>query len=762
MSIRKNLLSDLSTITFIGNYVPQQCGIATFTHDLLQAITQEIPQTKCWAVAINDRSQGYAYPNQVRFEINMHRLEDYQLAAEFLNVNDVNIICMQHEFGIYGGDSGNYILTLLRNLSIPIITTLHTVLPNPSTTQRRITERIAKLSDRLVVMSQKAEILLKEIYNVPADKIAIIHHGIPDLPFVDPNFYKDKFGVEGKNVIMTFGLINPGKGIERMIEALPEIVKQYPNVVYIVLGATHPNIKKEQGEEYRYSLYRKIRALGVEKNVIFYNRFVDLKELIEFLGAADIYITPYINKDQITSGTLAYALGAGKAIISTPYLYAEEMLSDGRGIIVPFGDSKTIAAKVINLLENNVEYHAMRKQAYIFSRKMIWKEVARNYIDLFAEVIKQRLSHPKPQFRTIDIQSIQSEILQPKFDHLHRMTDDVGIFQHAYYIIPNRNEGYCTDDNSRALIAVLMAQNLSFEDDLLTNLDCRYLSFLIHAFNDKNNQFRNFMSYDRKWFEEAGSEDCHGRAIWSLGIAIGMGKMKEFADITINIFEKSVGSLLNCSSPRAWAFGLIGINAYLTRFRGDSNIKRVREELANKLFNCYCSNATDNWAWIENKVTYDNGKIPQALLISGQSLQRDDMIKAGLSCLEWLLKVETDNFGQFSPIGNNGWFLKGGEKAKFDQQPIEAQSILEACIEAFKITQDKKWIPEAKRCYEWFLGKNILNVSLYNHKTCGCSDGLMSAGINLNQGAESTLAWLLALLNICNLNIITDIYMMED
>ena len=762
MSIRKNLRSDLLTVAFIGNYTPRQCGIATFTHDLLQSITKEIPQMKCWAVVINDRQEGYNYPNQVRFEINMNRLEDYQLAAEFLNVNDINMICLQHEFGIFGGDSGNYILTLLRNLSIPIITTLHTVLPNPNTIQRKIIEKIAKLSDRLVVMSQKAETLLKEIYKVPADKIAIIHHGIPDLPFIDPNFYKDKFGVEGKNVIMTFGLINPGKGIESMIEALPEIVKKHPNVVYIVLGATHPNIKKEQGEAYRFSLYRKVRELGVEKNVIFYNRFLDLKELIEFLGAADIYITPYVNKDQITSGTLAYALGAGKAVISTPYLYAEELLADGRGIIVPFGDSKTIAAKIINLLENNVEYNTMRKQAYIFSRKMIWKEVARNYIDLFAEVIKQRLAHLKPEFQTKALQPIQSELLQPKFDHLFRLTDDVGILQHANFIIPNRNEGYCTDDNSRALIAVLMVQNLSLEDDLLINLDCRYLSFLLHAFNDNNMRFRNFMSYDRKWLEEAGSEDCHGRAIWSLGMAIGLGKTKELAEITINVFEKSVSSLLKLSSLRAWAFGLVGINLYLTRFRGDSNMKRVREELANKLFNLYHSNATDDWPWIEDTVTYDNGKISQALLMSGQSLQREDMVKAGLISLEWLLKVQTDSLGQFSPVGNKGWFPKGGEKAKFDQQPIEAHSILEACIEAFKITQEKKWILEAKRCYEWFLGKNSLNISLYNHKTSGCSDGLTAAGININQGAESTLAWLLALLNIINLNIITDIYLIED
>lgn len=748
---------NLKTIAFIGNYLPRRCGIATFTSDLLQAIAKEGEKIDCWAIAMNDLPEGYAYPKQVRFELNVNSIADYQLAAEFLNVNKVDVVSLQHEYGIYGGDYGNLILSLIKNLRMPVITTLHSILPNPNITQKKIIKTIAETSDKIVVMSQKAVSFLKDIYKVPIEKIALIHHGIPDLPFIDPIFFKEQFGVEGKNVILTFGLINPGKGIEVMIEALPAILRKHPDVVYIVLGATHPNIKKENGEAYRHSLQRRARELNVEDSLIFHNRFVDLNELCEFLGVADIYITPYLNKEQITSGTLAYALGAGKAIISTPYWYAEEILADGRGIIVPFNDSKSIAEKIIYLLDNEIEGHNIRKQAYQFSRQMIWKEVARTHLDIFDELVQKRSSYPKSSPQKKSLRTTPFEMPDPKFDHLYRLTDDVGILQHANYIIPNRNHGYCTDDNARAIITVLLAQNLSLEDKFLNKYGYRYLSFILHAFNEDNNRFRNFMSYNRKWIEEMGSEDSHGRAIWSLGLTIGISNIKEYENIALEIFEKAVESLSKFNSPRTLAFGLIGIHAYLSRFSGDRKMKKHRAEIANKLFEMYCQNAQDDWPWIENIVAYDNGKIPQALLMSGQWLQRQDMVEAGLLSLEWLLRIQTNEKGYFTPIGNNGWYPKGGEIARFDQQPLEAQSILEACIEAFKVTQDKKWITEAQRCLEWFLGRNDLRISIYDYKTGGCSDGLSATGKGRNQGAESTLAWLLSLLNMYHLNTLLEV-----
>ncbi|TFG22601.1 MAG: glycosyltransferase [Promethearchaeota archaeon] len=748
---------NLKTIAFIGNYLPRRCGIATFTSDLLQAVAKEGDKIDCWAIAMNDIPEGYAYPKQVRFELNVNSIADYQLAAEFLNVNKVDVVSLQHEYGIYGGDYGNLILSLIRNLRMPVITTLHSILPNPNTTQEKIIKSIAEISNKIVVMSQKAVSFLKDIYKVPIEKIALIHHGIPDLPFIDPNFFKDQFGVEGKKVFLTFGLINPGKGIEIMIDALPAIIRKHPDVVYIILGATHPNIKKENGEAYRHSLQRRARDLDVENNLIFHNRFVDLNELCEFLGVADIYITPYLNKEQITSGTLAYALGAGKAIISTPYWYAEEILAEGRGIIVPFNDSNSIAEKIINLLDNEAEGHNMRKQAYLFSRKMIWKEVARNYLEIFDELVQKRSCYPESLSRRKSLRTTPFEMPDPKFDHLYRLTDDVGILQHANYIIPNRNHGYCTDDNARAIITVLLAQNLSLEDKFLNKYGYRYLSFILHAFNEDNNRFRNFMSYDRKWIEEMGSEDSHGRAIWSLGFTIGVSDVKEYENVALEIFDKAVESLSKFNSPRALAFGLIGIHAYLSRFSGDRRIKLYRKEIAHKLFEMYCQNAQDDWPWIENIVAYDNGKIPQALLMSGQWLQRQDMVEAGLQSLDWLLRIQTSEKGHLTPIGNNGWYPKGGEIARFDQQPLEVQSILEACIEAFKVTQDKKWILEAQRCLEWYLGRNDLNISIYDYKTGGCSDGLSAKGKARNQGAESTLAWLLSLLNMYYLDTLLEV-----
>ena len=740
------------TIALIGNYLPRRCGIATFTSDLLGSLSSEAPETDCWAIVMNDVPEGYPYPSQVRFELNYKNLRDYRLAADFLNMNQVDAVCLQHEFGIFGGGYGCHVLELLRNLRMPVVTTLHTLFTQPDSGQRAILKELGRSSDRLVVMSRKAEETLKEVYEIPAEKCVMIPHGIPDVPFVDPNYYKDQFAVEGRKVILTFGLVSPGKGIEYMIDALPVIAGKHPEIVYIILGATHPNVKREQGEAYRLSLQRRARDLHMESHVIFHNRFVDFKELCEFIGAADIYVTPYLNKEQIVSGSLAYALGAGKAAISTPYWYAEEILGDGRGITVPFRDSNSLAARVIYLLDNEVERHGMRKRAYTFCRDMIWKEVARRYLELLIEVKNERELCPRVTFYAKTLGAVPLELPRPNLRHLNLMTDDVGMLQHAKFVVPDRSHGYCTDDNARALIAALMAQDLVPDDSALVDLACRYVGFLHHAFNETIGRFRNFMGYDRRWLEEYGSEDSHGRAIWGLGMAAALSKSESLSGAAISIFEQALTVMDDFRFPRAWAFGLVGIHAYLRRFSGDTEVRRVRESLANRLFDLYQANATDDWPWIEDTVTYANGKIPQALLLSGQWLQRGEMIEAGLRSLEWLVRIQTDPKGHFVPIGNHGWFSRNGERARFDQQPIEAQSMIDACIEAYNITRDEKWIEEARLCFDWFLGKNDLNVHLYDYKTGGCCDGLTANGANRNQGAESTLAWLLSLLSLYSLS----------
>ncbi|MCX7857110.1 MAG: glycosyltransferase family 4 protein [Deltaproteobacteria bacterium] len=740
-------------IAFISTYVPRQCGIATFTNDLLTAVKNEDPSTECWAIAMNDLSGGYIYPEEVHFEINQNMLSDYRLAADFLNVNRIELVCLQHEYGIFGGLDGSYILELLTQLRMPVVSTFHTVLMNPSPTQYSTLKRIAHMSDRIVVMSNKATDILISVYGVPKEKIVLIPHGIPDVPFVDPNYYKDQFGVEGKKVILTFGLLSPGKGIENMIEALPLIVKEHPDVVYIILGATHPHVKREYGESYRLSLQRRARELGVDDKIIFFNRYVTLTELCEFLGAADIYVTPYLNQEQIVSGTLAYALGSGKAVVSTPYWYAEEMLQDGRGKLVPFRDPQALAREIVYLLSNEVERHIMRKKAYTFSREMVWKEVARRYLKLFSEVKLERENKPRNIFVAKMMKEKPDELPTPKLTHLIRLTDNVGIIQHAKYIVPDRFHGYCTDDNARALIAALLAIDFDIKEDpeLLTNLACTYISFLHYAFNKENGRFRNFMGYDRKWLEEIGSEDSHGRAVWSLGEAIYLCKNLELREAIIELFRLSLPPVQEFTSPRAWAYALTGIHYYLNVFVGDTEVKRIRDFLALKLYNLYTVNATPDWPWIEETVTYANGRISQALIFSGHDMKKTDLIYAGLESLGWLVSIQIDKKGHFVPIGSNGWYKKGKEKARFDQQPLEAQELIEALKSAYLVTADERWIEYAERCLEWFLGRNDLDVPLYDYKSGGCYDGLQSTGPNKNQGAESTLAWLLSLFRIYEL-----------
>ena len=740
----------INSVAVIGNYLPRQCGIATFTTDLVEALSTEAPDINCRAVVMNDKPEGYPYPEKVRFEINQNKLTDYSVASEFLNISQVDIVCVQHEYGIFGGPAGSHILKLLADLRMPVVTTLHTVLRDPAPEYREVMRKLSDLSDKLIVMSRKAFDFLKDIYAVSEEKIAFIHHGIPDMPFIDPNFYKDQFGVEGKSVLLTFGLLSPNKGIENVLQALPAVTKKYPDVTYIILGATHPHILKAHGEEYRISLQQLVRKLNISDHVIFQNRFVELKELCEFLGTADIYVTPYLEEAQITSGTLAYAMGTGKAVISTPYWYATEMLAEGRGIIVQFKNPDAMAEQIIDLLDDDVSRNAMRKKAYTFSRAAIWKEVSQRYLEVFSEVKLNRARRPRPRHSYIEnIKSITNfELPEIKLDHLKTLTDDTGILQHATHTIPDRVHGYCTDDNARALMVAAMGRKYLVSGGMdFDSLSSQYLSFLQYAFNVEKGRFRNFMTYARQWTEEVGSEDAHGRALWGLGKAVAFLENPGQLAMATTLFSQALTAVEHFNSPRATAFALVGMHAYLQKFSGDSEVRRIREILADRLFKQFENNATEGWLWPEATLNYANGKLPHALLLSGQWMQRSDMVDLGLRTLEWLLKVQTEK-GHFVPIGNNGWYEKDGPKARFDQQPIEANAMIEACIEAFNITRDKTWIDNAVMCFQWFLGHNDLNMPLYDAKTGGCRDGLMADGINNNEGAESSLAWLLSLMTL--------------
>ena len=732
-------------VAFLGDYLPRKCGIATFTTDLRCAVAKEFPALQCLVVPVNDCADGYDYPAEVRFEIAEQDLPSYLRAADFLNITDVDVVCVEHEFGIFGGPAGSHVLALLRELRMPIVTTLHTVLREPNEEQRRVMRELIRLSTRLIVMSERGREFLLEVYQAPAAKIDLIPHGIPDMPFADPNYFKDEFGVVGKQVLLTFGLLSPNKGIEYALRALPDIIGEFPNVIYIVLGQTHPNLLRDEGEAYRLSLERLAKDLGVQKNVVFFNRFVELEELMRFIGAADIYLTPYLTEAQITSGTLAYAFGAGNAVVSTPYWHAAELLTAERGKLVPFRDAPAIAVAVVELLRDDPLRHSMRKHAYLLGRDMVWSRVAQLYAKSFEQARQDHsfIGRKASPIKTLD--ESPGQLPEMKLDHLFRMSDSTGIFQHASFTVRNFAEGYCTDDNARALVLALMLQKLGHGSPQLGAKAATYAAFLNHAFDRKRGRFRNFMSFDRRWLEEVGSEDCQGHALWALGLCVSQAGQGSFQMLAAQLFEQALPVAAEFSSPRAWAFTLIGIDEYLRRFGGDRRANQIRESLTAKLMQRHSDAATDEWHWFEEVVSYANAKLPHAMILSGRCMNNPIMIATGLKALRWLTKIQTSDTGSFRPIGSNGFFPRGYERAIFDQQPIEAQVTISACIEAYHATGDIFWVTEARRAFEWFLGRNDLGLALYDATTGSCRDGLHMDRLSQNQGAESTLAFLLSL-----------------
>jgi len=737
--------SRVRKIAFVGDHLPRKCGIATFTSDLLAAIAAAHPQSQCFCVSVNDIKGGYEYPEVVRFEIEEQDLSSYQRAADFLNISNVDIVCLQHEFGIFGGPAGGHILALLRELRMPVVTTLHTVLKEPKADQRRVMEELISLSTRVVVMAERGRQMLEQIYQAPPAKIDLIAHGIPDVGFVDPTYFKDQFGVEGRVVLLTFGLLSPNKGIEYVLNALPDILAEFPDVVYIVLGATHPNERRERGEDYRLSLELLAKKNRVEKNVIFYNQFVDIENLKEFIGAADLYITPYLNEAQITSGTLAYAFGAGKAIVSTPYWHASELLAEDRGVLVPFGDAPAIAREVIGLLGDDTRRHSIRKNAYRIGRDMIWSNVAQQYMRSFELSRLEGASRSHKSLATKTLDQKPRELPALKLSHLCRMTDSTGVFQHAVFSVPNFAEGYCTDDNARAFVLAVLLGELGEDSQRVRTLATTCAAFLHHAFDIETKRFHNHMSFDRRWLDDCGSEDCHGRAIWALGVGVGRSPFRSFQMMAGQLFALALPAVTEFTSPRAWAFGLIGIHGYLRRLGGDSAVNQAREILTTRLMDLFDVHAHPDWRWFEEELSYDNAKLAHALILSGRATGNKAVFERGLQALRWLTELQISEKGHFRPIGSNGFYKRGGTRANFDQQPIEAQATVSACFAAYRATSDVWWYEQAQRAFDWFIGWNDLGLELYSSETGGCRDGLHVDRVNGNQGAESTLAFLLSL-----------------
>lgn len=739
----------INTMAMLGTYVPRQCGIGTFTHDLRNAVAGRLGDDETQVLAMDDTPDGYPYPEHVRFQIRDQEQRDYRNAAEMLNINQVGATCVQHEFGIYGGKDGSYVLDLMRRLRMPIITTLHTVLREPSRSQAVIMREIGRLSDRLVVMSKLAGKMLKATYDIDEEKVTFIPHGIPDVPFVDPSFHKDQFGFEGRTVLLTFGLLSPNKGIEVAIEAMRKVVDKHPDALYVVLGATHPGVLRNEGDAYRNKLERRVDKLGLRDNVVFHNRFVELSELVRYIGAADIYVTPYLNEAQITSGTLAYALGAGKAVVSTPYWYAEEMLAEGRGKLVPFKDPAAMAEGINALLDDEVERAAIRKRAYLHCREMTWDNVARQYIEVANQAHTERSRNPRvlvgPRLETDGHETIP----EISTNHLQTLTDEVGILSHAVYSVPDRRYGYRTDDNAAALIAALRLHDYRHDPQVRARIPT-YLAFLRDAFNPETDRFRNVLSYERRWRDEVASEQTHGRAILAMGVATELAPTEGERAFATRMFSEAIEPVEQFSSSRAWAFALVGIHAYLSRYGGDTQARRIRKSLASRLDRRFVENARDDWPWHEQMVREGSAKVAHAMILSGQWLPDSEMVGRGLRALDWLVDQQLHD-GVVSLFGDQGWADISGERAHFNQWPTEAMHLIEACGEAYRCTREKQWIDRARGLLGWFLGDNDLQAMLYDNRTGGCRDALRADGPNQNQGAAATLAWLNALVTVYEL-----------
>lgn len=752
----------IQRVALIGSYVPRQCGIATFTSDLASALMQTRADLNCCVVAMSDRENTYPYSADVTYEVVQHDRDSYARCARYLNAGGFDAVCLQHEFGIYGGDAGDYVLDLLVELKPPLIVTLHTVLESPNPDQRRVMDEISAHAAKLVVMSQRGAEMLQRVYGVPEWKIQHIHHGVPTLPVHGGRDLRTSLGVGGKQVLLTFGLLSPDKGIENVIEAMPEIVRYCPNAVYLVVGATHPHILAQHGEAYRERLERRVAELGMLQHVVFENRFVSLDELTSFLAMADLYVTPYLKREQITSGTLAYAVGGGKAVISTPYWYAEELLDEGRGMLVPPQDPGAIAKAAIELLSNDELRHSIQRRASAYGFDMTWKSVADSYLQAFAAAETESLpAMLATSLRTQEPGSSGREgSPQPSvfsWTHLRRMTDGTGLLQHATYSVPNFREGYCLDDNARALLLTAIARGTATPEELplIDEMETKYLAFVYYAYDTDSGYFRNFMSFDRQWLEAKGSEDSHARALWALGSASRRILEAGRAKLAGRLMQLGLARSLELKSPRAWAYSLLGIDEALRASPDNQHLEVFGEALALKLFSILRQVGTRDWPWFENSLSYSNARLAEALLVSGRWLEDSAMVDAGLESLDWLAKVQSGKDSNFEPVGSNGPFERGHGKPIFDQQPVEACASVSAYLKAWRMTRSDIWRERALQAFGWFLGRNRLGLPLAVSGTGACYDGLQRNGLNLNQGAESTLSYLLAVQEMNSAGLVT-------
>jgi glycosyltransferase involved in cell wall biosynthesis len=727
-------------LAYIGTYPPRECGIGIFTRNLYRSMIANNGTAKDpvegFIVAMNDHEQTFNYPEEVNLTIRQEHQRDYLEAVKFINLSGADICILEHEFGIFGGQSGIYILPLLHRLEMPLIVTLHTILKSPSYNEKAVLQQICKMAHKVVVMSHKAIEFLTGIYDVDKEKIAFIEHGVPDIQF-DQGQSKKEFKFENKKLLLTFGILSRNKGIETVIKALPAVIEKYPEVIYMVLGKTHPNVLRHSGEEYRNYLHRLVKSLNLDDHVFFINEFINQKELFKYLSASDIYITPYLNEAQITSGTLSYAVGVGSAVVSTPYWHASELLADGRGRFFNFNDSEELSKIFMDLLDNPEVLKELRKKAYKYGKTITWPKSGSKYVALVEQILAA-----KPEVSVKNETLIDPLILPPfSLDHIKRLTDDTGIIQHAKFGIPNLKEGYCLDDNARALLMVLMAYRQT-NDERALNLAPIYLSY-VHYMQNKDGTFRNFLSFNRHFLDETGSEDSFGRTIWALGYLLANAPNDAYYQTGKLIFFDAAPNFEKLQSIRGIANAMLGISYYLRSNPSDDSMTERLRNLAGKLIKQYEDNSSSSWKWFEPLLAYDNGILPLALLHSAEILNDDKITGIALESMNFLTGITLKD-GYLSIVGNEKWYKKEGERSMFAQQPVDALAMILMYHQAFHLTKDKEYLTKLFSCFMWFLGENDLRMSLFDFETKGCCDGFESYGVNRNQGAESSLAYLIS------------------
>ena len=740
---KPHLPAKITHLALIGNFLPRQCGLATFTTDVYQAMRDRFPDIQVDVYAMDDHPGRYDYPAAVVGAIPQDDLSAYVDTARTIEASGAQAIWLQHEYGIYGGAAGDHILTLLDRTTLPLIVTLHTVLEKPSVDERRVLEGLLRRASKIVVMAERGREILARVYGASGKQVVMIPHGVPDRPFVDPDTLKAQFGWQGREVVLTFGLLAPGKGIETIIEALPAVTATHPNLLYVVLGATHPNLVAHEGEKYRDGLKAQAERLGVGDNIAFVDAFVEHNELIDYLQASDIYATPYLNPAQITSGTLSYAVGVGKAVVSTPYVHATEILADGHGVLVPFRDSAAFAREIETLLSSARDRKRLSERAYLRGRTMIWPRLAEAMLEQTAASVAaqpRRIAHPAPAMA----------ILNPDISAVERMSDATGMLQHSIYSVPDRRHGYCIDDNARALMLMSAVPELDPErrDKWMTI----YASFVQYAWNPDKRRFRNFMNFDRTWCEDVGSEDSNGRAIWALGVTARDAHDKKHRDWAMGLYDETASLALDLGSLRAQSFAMLGAAAMVQARPGHDLSMSILQRFPDSHLALLEETRRPEWQWFEIVLAYDNARLPEALLRAGQALGRPDLIDCGLSTLGWIVEKQTSPQGRFRAVGTDSFHRPYSDPLQYDQQPLEAQATVDACLAALDVSGDRRWAKEAERAYAWYLGDNDLGLPLATTADGGCFDGLMPTGLNRNQGAESILALQLATCAISGLS----------